>query len=150
MDIKAKSEDISKKINAISEKLGLSEDLCCTGDELLPTIKEHYNIDEDTTIDDIKDLFQQENEIYAFNIKVDCFEEQRMELLMKQLKEETKSNIDLSRAIVNIFFPVCHPLLMSEFHHIYEWMESIPVEIMMKWGMATQSTQDLRAIVLLQ
>lgn len=101
-------------------------------------------------IDDIKDLFQQENEIYAFNIKVDCFEEQRMELLMKQLKEETKSNIDLSRALVYIFFPVCHPLLMSEFHHIYEWMESIPVEIMMKWGMATQSTQDLRAIVLLQ
>ena len=44
-------------------------------------------------IDDIKDLFQQENEIYAFNIKVDCFEEQRMELLMKQLKEETKSYI---------------------------------------------------------
>ena len=69
-------------------------------------------------IDDIKDLFQQENEIYAFNIKVDCFEEQRMELLMKQLKEETKSNIDLSRAIVNIFFPVCHPLLMSEFQHL--------------------------------
>ena len=101
-------------------------------------------------IDDIKDLFQQENEIYAFNIKVDCFEEQQMELLMKQLKEETKSNIDLSRALVYIFFPVCHPLLMSEFHHIYEWMESIPVEIMMKWGMATQSTQDLRAIVLLQ
>lgn len=101
-------------------------------------------------IDDIKDLFQQENEIYAFNIKVDCFEEQRMELLMKQLKEETKSNIDLSRALVYIFFPVCHPLLMSEFHHIYEWMKSIPVEIMMKWGMATQSTQDLRAIVLLQ
>lgn len=101
-------------------------------------------------IDDIRDLFQQENEIYAFKIKVDCFEEQRMELLMKQLKEETKTNIDLSRAIVYIFFPVCHPLLMSEFHHIYEWMESIPVEIMMKWGMATQSTQDLRAIVLLQ
>ena len=101
-------------------------------------------------IEDIKDLFQQESEIYAFNIKVDCFEEQRMELLMKQLKEETKSNIDLSRALVYIFFPVCHPLLMSEFHHIYEWMKSIPVEIMMKWGMATQSTQDLRAIVLLQ
>lgn len=101
-------------------------------------------------INDIKDLFQQENEIYAFNIKEDCFEEQRMELLMKQLKEETKSNIDLSRALVYIFFPVCHPLLMSEFHHIYEWMKSIPVEIMMKWGMAAQSTQDLRAIVLLQ
>ena len=91
-------------------------------------------------IDDIKDLFQQESEIHAFNVKVGCFEEQRMELLMKQLKEETKSNLDFSRAL----------LLMSELHHIYEWMESIPVEIMMKWGMATQSTQDLRAIVLLQ
>lgn len=101
-------------------------------------------------IDDIKDMFQQENEIYAFNIKVDCFEEQRMELLMKQLKEETKSNIDLSRVLVYIFFPVCHPLLMSEFQHIYEWTESIPGEIMIIWGMATQSTQDLRAIVLLQ
>jgi hypothetical protein len=53
-------------------------------------------------IDDIKDLFQQESEINAFNVKVDYFEEQRM--------------------------------------------ESIPVEIMMKWGMATQSTLDLRAI----
>ena len=101
-------------------------------------------------IDDIKDLFQQESEIHAFNVKVDYFEEQRMELLMKQLKEETKSNLDFSRALVYIFFPVCHPLLMSEFHHIYEWMKSIPVEIMMKWGMAAQSTQDLRAIVLLQ
>ena len=101
-------------------------------------------------IDDIKDLFQQESEIHAFNVKVDCFEEQRMELLMKQFKEETKSNLDFSRALVYIFFPVCHPLLMSELHHIYEWMESIPVEIMMKWGMATQSTQEIRAIVLLQ
>lgn len=101
-------------------------------------------------IDDIKDLFRQESEIHAFNVKVDCIEEQRMELLMKQLKEETKSNLDFSRALFYIFFPECHPLLMSELHHIYEWMESIPVEIMMKWGMATQSTQDLRAIVLLQ
>ena len=30
-------------------------------------------------IDDIKDLFQQESEINAFNVKVDYFEEQRME-----------------------------------------------------------------------
>ena len=51
-------------------------------------------------IDDIKDLFQQESEIHAFNVKVGCFEEQRMELLMKQLKEETKSNLDFSRTLV--------------------------------------------------
>ena len=51
-------------------------------------------------IDDIKDLLQQESEIHAFNIKVDYFEEQRMELLMKKLKEETKSNLDFSRALV--------------------------------------------------
>lgn len=101
-------------------------------------------------IDDIKDLFRQESEIHAFNVKVDSIEEQRMQRLMQQLKEETKSNLDFSRALVYIFFPVCQPLLMAELHHIYEWMESMPVEIMMKWGMATQSTQDLRAIVLLQ
>ena len=51
-------------------------------------------------IDDIKDLFQQESEIHAFNVKVDYFEEQRMELLMKKLKEETKSNLDFSCALV--------------------------------------------------
>ena len=101
-------------------------------------------------IDDIKDLFQQESEIHAFNVKVGCFEEQRMELLMKQLKEETKSNLDFSRALFYIFYPVCHPLLMSELHHIYEWMESIPVEIIIMIRRPPRSTQEIRAIVLLQ
>jgi hypothetical protein len=43
-------------------------------------------------IDDIKDLSQQENEIYAFNIKVDCFEEQRMEHGMYIHERENCSN----------------------------------------------------------
>lgn len=45
-------------------------------------------------IDDIKDMFQQDEDIRTFDVKVSSIEEQRMELLMKQLKEETKSNLD--------------------------------------------------------
>ena len=39
---------------------------------------------------------------------------------------------------------------MEELQPFSDWIESVPGKIMMKWGMATQSTQDLRAIVLLQ
>ena len=101
-------------------------------------------------VNDIKELFQQDEDVLAFDVTVNSIEEQRMELLMKQIKEDTKSNLDYSRVLVYIFFPVCHPLLMSELKPFSEWVESIPVETMMKWGMATQSTQELRAIVLLQ
>jgi hypothetical protein len=71
-----------------------------------------------------------------------------MELLMKQIKERTKSN-HFSSALVYFSFPESHPLLMSELQPFSEWGESIPGEFMIKWGMATQSTQELRAIVLL-
>ena len=101
-------------------------------------------------INDIKELFQQDEEIHAFDVKVNSIDERRMELLMKQIKEGTKSNLDFSSALVYFFFPESHPLLMSELQPFSEWIESVPNEFMMKWGMATQSTQELRGIVLLQ
>ena len=101
-------------------------------------------------INDIKELFQQDKEIHVLDIKVNSIDEQRMELLMKQIKEGTKSNLDFSSALVYFFFPESHPLLMSEIQTFSEWIESVPNEFMMKWGMATQSTQELRVIVLLQ
>ena len=101
-------------------------------------------------INDIKELFQQNKEIHAFDVKINPIEERRMELLMKQIKEGTKSNLDFSSALVYFFFPESHPLLMSELQPFSGWGESIPGEFMIKWGMATQSTQELRAIVLLQ
>ena len=100
-------------------------------------------------LNDVKDLFRQNEDICAFDVKVNSNEEQRMELLMKQIKEGTKSNLDFSSALVYFSFPESHPLLMSELQPFSEWGESIPGEFMIKWGMATQSTQEFRAIVLL-
>lgn len=96
MDIKAKSEDISKKINAISEKLGLSEDLCCTGDELLPVIKEKYNIDEDTPIEDIKEqtLDNQEELLDLINL-------QNMVSDFVYIRDTLKENTENGKKLIN-------------------------------------------------
>lgn len=117
---------------------------------LLNEVLENPNSLVNIDINDIKDLFLNGGNISEFEIIVDALEEKRMKLLVNKIKEHTKCCHAFSRALVFFIFPEDRPLLMSELHHIYEWMESIPVEIMMKWGMATQSTQDLRAIVLLQ
>lgn len=99
---------------------------------------------------DIRELFSGGGEIHAIDISVDGAEEKRMEQSIEQVKEKTKCIHAFSRALVYFFFPENHPLVMDELYHVNEWMESIPVEIMMKWGMATQTTQELRAIVILQ
>lgn len=39
---------------------------------------------------------------------------------------------------------------MEELKPFSDWIESVPGELRIKWGMATQSTQELRAIILLQ
>lgn len=60
-------------------------------------------------IDDIKDLFQQESEIHAFNVKVDCFEEQRMELLMNSSKrKQNRISIFLAPLSIYSFLYVIH------------------------------------------
>ena len=100
-------------------------------------------------LNDVKDLFRQNEDICAFDVKVNSNEEQRMELLMKQIKERTKSN-HFSSALVFFLFPESHPLLMSEIQPLSEWIESAPGEFLLTWGMATQSSQELRIIVLLQ
>ena len=102
------------------------------------------------SIDDIKDMFQQDEDIRTFDVKVSSVGEQRMELVMKQIRERTNFNLDFSSALVYFVFPESHPLLMSEIQPLSEWIESFPSEFMMKWGMATQSSQELRVIVLLQ
>ena len=100
-------------------------------------------------ISDVEELFRQNEDICAFDVKVNSNEEQRMELLMKQIKERTKSN-HFSSALIFFLFPESHPLLMSEIQPLSEWIESAPGEFLLTWGMATQSSQELRIIVLLQ
>ena len=101
-------------------------------------------------INDIKDLFLQGENISEFEFIVDAIEEKRMKLLVNKIKENTKCCHGFSRVLVYFFFPEDQPLLMKELQPFSEWIDSIPGEFMIKWGMATQSTQELRAIVLLQ
>ena len=64
--------------------------------------------------------------------------------------ENTKKYEPFSHALIFFFFPEDRPLLMEELKPFSDWIESIPGELRIKWGMATQSTQELRAIILLQ
>ena len=101
-------------------------------------------------INDTKDLFQQDGEIHVFDVSVDASKENRMALLMNQIKRLSKCYEPYNRALVFFYFPEALPLLMEELKPFCEWIEYVPGEFMIKWGMATQSAQELRAIVLLQ
>ena len=117
---------------------------------LLKEVLENPNSLINIDINDIKDMFLQSEEIHFFDVRVNAREEYRMEQLVEQIKEKGKSLSSYTRALIYFFFPEHNPLLMEELQPFSEWMESVPDEFMMKWGMATQSTPELRAIVLLQ
>lgn len=99
---------------------------------------------------DVRDLFQEGGEIHVFDVSVDASKENRMALLMNQIKRPSKCYEPYNRALVFFYFPEALPLLMEELKPFCEWIEYVPGEFMIKWGMATQSAQELRAIVLLQ
>ena len=101
-------------------------------------------------INDIKDLFQQDGEIHAIDVRVNAREENRMERLVDRVKVDANRLGADSRVLVYFFFPEKFPLMMEELRPFSEWIEYVPGEFMIKWGMATQSAQELRAIVLLQ
>ena len=101
-------------------------------------------------INDIKDLFQQDGEIHAIDVRVNAREEHRMERLMDCVKVDANRLGADSRVLVYFFFPEKCPLVMEELQPFSDWIESMPGEIAVKWGMATHSAQELRAIVLLQ
>ena len=117
---------------------------------LLKEVLENPNGLINIDINDIKDLFLQSEEIHFFDVRVNAREENRMEQLVEQIKEKGKSISSYTRALIYFFFPERNPLLMEELQPFSEWIDSISGEFMIKWGMATQSTQELRAIVLLQ
>ena len=117
---------------------------------LLKEVLENPNSLINIDINDIKDMFLQSEEIHFFDVRVNAREEYRMEQLVEQIKKKGKSLSSYTRALIYFFFPERNPLLMEELQPFSEWMESVPGEFMIKWGMATHSTQELRAIVLLQ
>lgn len=114
--------------------------------EVLDSTNKLVNID----INDVRDLFQEDEEIHAFDVSVPADKENRMMLLVEQIKKCSKCHEQYNRILVFFFFPEERPLLMEELKPFSDWIESVPGEFMVKWGMATQFTQDLRAIVILQ
>lgn len=99
---------------------------------------------------DIKDLFQQGGEIHAIDVRANAREENRMERPVDRVKVEANRLGADSRVLIYFFFPEKFPLMMEELQPFSNWIESVPGELWIKWGMATHSAQEIRAIVLLQ
>ena len=114
--------------------------------EVLNTTNKLVNID----INDVRDLFQEGGEIHTYDASVGASMKKRMELLMDQIVENTKKYEPFSHALVFFIFPEDRPLLMEELKPFSDWIESVPGELLIKWGMAIHRTPMIRAIVLLQ
>lgn len=114
--------------------------------EVLDSNNNLVNID----INDVRDLFQEGEEIHTFDVSADSDAENRMMLMMEQIKKYSETREPYNRALVFFYFPEDRPLLMEELEPFSEWIESVPGEFMIKWGMATHSKPKIRAIVALQ
>lgn len=114
--------------------------------EVLDSSNNLVNID----INDVRDLFQEGREIHTYDVSVPANEKNRMQLLMEQIKKCSKCYVPYHRALVFFYISETQPLLMEELKPLSEWIESIPGEFMIKWGMATLSIPKIRAIVALQ
>ena len=101
-------------------------------------------------VNDVRDLFQEGGVIHAFDASVDASMENRMMLMMAKIMKHAECFEPYNHALVFFFFPEDRPLLMEELKLLSDWIESVPGELTIQWGMATQSTQELRAIILLQ
>ena len=99
---------------------------------------------------DVRDLFQDGVEIHTLEVSVDVSNENRMAFLTALIRRKTKHFEPFNHVLVFFIFPEDQPLLIKELQPLTDWMESVPDDFMIKWGMATQSTQELRAIVILQ
>ena len=114
--------------------------------DVLNAPKGLVNID----VNDVRDLFQEGGAIHAFDVSVDALKINRMKQMMDRIIRKATNLETYNRALVFFFFPEDLPLLREELQPFSDWIESIPGEFMIKWGTATQSKQELRAIVLLQ
>ena len=101
-------------------------------------------------VDDIENLLKGGGEIHAIDVKVNATREDRINCLMEQIRNSAKSFEPYNYVFVYFLFPKNNSLTMGELEHFNEWIETVPGELKIKCGMAIQTTQKLRAIVLLQ
>ena len=104
----------------------------------------------DIDVNDITDLFQEGGEIHTIETSTDATQENRMEMLVEQIRKSANSYEPYSHILVYFFISESHPMLMEELQPFSDWIASVPDEITIKWGLSVQPTQELRAIVLVQ
>ena len=143
------TQKIKQLLTLIANKSKSQTDYGNTKKYIMEIIDYHDSI-VSIDVNDVRDLFQEGGEIHTYDASVGASIKKRMESLMDLIIVNTKKYEPFSHALIFFFFPEDRPLLMEELQPFSEWMESVPGEFMIKWGMATQSTQELRAIVLLQ
>jgi len=98
---------------------------------------------------DIRSLFQEGGE-NALDVSVYASEEGRMKKMMEQINNSAKCFEPYNRVLVYFFFPKNNSLTMAEIGLFSDWIESLPGDILSKFGLSTHSPQTIRAIVLLQ
>lgn len=104
----------------------------------------------DIDVNDITDLFQKGGEIHTIETSTDATQENRMKMLVEQIRKSANSYEPYSHILVYFFISESHPMLMEELQPFSEWIKSVPCEITIKWGLSVQPKQELRAIVLVQ
>ena len=143
------TQKIKQLLTLIANKSKSQTDYGNTKKYIIEIIDYHDSI-VSIDVNDVRDLFQEGGVIHAFNASVDASMENRMMLMMAKIMKHAECFEPYNHALVFFFFPEKQPMLTEELQPFSDWIESVPGELRIKWGMATQSTQELRAIILLQ
>ena len=143
------TQKIKQLLTLIANKSKSQTDYGNTKKYIMEIIDYHDSI-VSIDVNDVRDLFQEGGIIHIFKASVDASMENRVILMMAKIMKHAECFEPYNHALVFFFFPEEQPLRMDELQPFSDWIESIPGEFMVKWGMATQSTQEIRAIVLLQ
>ena len=143
------TQKIKQLLTLIANKSKSQTDYGNTKKYIMEIIDYHDSI-VSIDVNDVRDLLQRGEELHTFDVSVPADKENRMQQLMEHIKKCSKCHEPYNHALVFFFFPEERPLLMEEMKPLSEWIESVPGEFMIKWGMAIHHTQMIRAIVILQ
>lgn len=143
-DMRKWNNTIQKMIDAMVKSEKEREKVRFGISDILNAHKRLIRID----VNDVTELFQEGGEVHIFDASVDASNENRMSLMISQIKKDTKCFEPYSHILFFFLLPEDHPLLMEELQPFSDWIESVPGQFMVKWGMAIQSLQEFRVIVL--
>ena len=143
------TQKIKQLLTLIANKSKSQTDYGNTKKYIIEIIDYHDSI-VSIDVNDVRDLFQEGGEIHTYDASVGASIKKRMESLMDLIIVNTKKYEPFSHALIFFFFPEDRPLLMEELKPFSDWIESVPGELRIKWGMAIHRTPMIRAIVLLQ